>query len=443
MKTIAGLGLCCVAVIALACAATPVSAQSSTGGSLQSSDVGITPTTIRIAVVADVENPLDPGLFGSVPAALNGFAKYINAHGGLAGRKLVVDFIDSHLNADDARNAIIKACSQDFATVGTAALFLSNVSDATGCPDKTGAATGLPDLPIITTEVAQQCSPVSFPINPSQLLCSTANDNPQTYRANRGTVQYYERTGHKNLHGIFVYSNDLKSAAVGGLVLARGAQAAGVTSDGEDGVSATAPQSAFTPFIQQMKGHNSNYALDGGPVTLMVALRKEAALQGLSPNQVVWDCFSNCYDQALITQGGTAVEGQYVTLSQLPLTESGENAALANYLKSVPRSQINGYGSYAWAAGILFRDAVNAAVQKNGKNGLTRAALLTALSQNHAFNADGMFGTIDIGNRVPTPCFMILQVRNGKFTRVYPSKPGTLDCTKSNNIDIKENLLGP
>jgi hypothetical protein len=195
--------------------------------------------------------------------------------------------------------------------------------------------------------------------------------------------------------------------------------------------------------VQQMKNHSSNYALDGGPVTLMVALRKEATLQGLSSSQVVWDCFSNCYDQALITQGGTAVEGQYVTLSQLPLNEPGQNAALANYLKFVPKSQINGYGSYAWAAGLLFRDAVNAAVQKDGKNGLTRAALLTALSQIHAFTADGMFGTIDIGNRVPTPCFMILQVRNGKFTRVYPSKAGTLDCNKSNNIEIKENLLGP
>ena len=87
-------------------------------------------------------------------------------------------------------------------------------------------------------------------------------------------------------------------------------------------------------------------------------------------------------------------------------------------------------------------DAVDTVVQKSGDNGLTRKALLTSLSQIHNFNADGMFGTTDIGNRVPTPCFMLLQVRNGKFVRVYPTKPGTLDCTKSNEFDIKANLSG-
>ncbi len=34
-------------------------------------------------------------------------AKYLNAHGGLAGRKVVVDFYDSKLAGDETRNAII------------------------------------------------------------------------------------------------------------------------------------------------------------------------------------------------------------------------------------------------------------------------------------------------------------------------------------------------
>lgn len=165
----------------------------------EATDVGITPTETRIAVVADVETPLAPGLFKGSPDAVNAFAKYINAHGGLAGRKVVVDFIDSHLNADEARNAIITACSEDFALVGTAALFLNNVDDMTTCVDKSGAATGIPDLPIVITEVAQQCSPVSFPVNAPQLLCSTKDDDPQTFRVARGTVRYYRRTISKDL----------------------------------------------------------------------------------------------------------------------------------------------------------------------------------------------------------------------------------------------------
>ena len=58
-----------------------------------------------------------------------------------------VDFIDSKLSADETRNAIIQACQNDFATVGTTALFLNNVTDMVNCKDQAGQATGLPDVP--------------------------------------------------------------------------------------------------------------------------------------------------------------------------------------------------------------------------------------------------------------------------------------------------------
>jgi hypothetical protein len=440
MKSLRAATVTIVVVAVLGTSVVAVAAQGS-GAKLQSTDVGISPTEIRIAVVADVDTPLAPGLFKGSPAAVTAFAKYINAHGGIAGRKLRVDFIDSHLNADEARNAVIQACSQDFALVGTAALFLNNVDDMTACADKTGAPTGIPDLPIVTTEVAQQCSPVSFPVNPSQLVCSTKGSDPQTFHTNRGTVQYYDRTLHKKLHGIFLYTNDLKSAAAAGLVLARGSQAAGVKADKEIGVSGRAPQAAFTPLVQQMKDSHSNYALSSGPFGAMVSLRKEAKLQGLDDTKVVWDCFSNCYDRGLIEQGGNDVEGQYVTLSQIPFEEAKTNPALATYLKATGKDDVDGFGSYAWVASLLFRDAVKSIVDKGGKNALTRAKLLAALSQTHSFDGDGMWGTTDIGNRTPTPCFMLLQVRGGAFKRVYPKKVNTLDCKAGNQVEIKEHLL--
>src|SRR5205823_140971 len=77
---------------------------------------------------------------------VNGFGKYVNATGGLAGRKVQVDFIDSKLNPNEARNAVIKACAEDFALVGTAAIFLNQADDEINCVDAAGKATGLPDL---------------------------------------------------------------------------------------------------------------------------------------------------------------------------------------------------------------------------------------------------------------------------------------------------------
>ena len=417
-------------------------AQSGGGANPTDTEVGITDSEIRIGVVADDENSLRPGIFHAVPVALEAFAKYVNANGGLAGRKLVVDFIDSHLSPDEARTAIIKACAEDFALVGTTALFLNNVDDMVACPDKEGAATGIPDITGIATEIVHQCSPVSYAINPSLLDCSTKDQTPQTWRWNAGRVLYERKKFGKPLHGAYVYSNDLKSTSIAGLAIHRAAQDIGVTSDGEFGVGARSTQSAFTPIVQQMKDSGSNFAQVIATGNLAVALRKEAKLQGIDPQSVVWDCGSQCYDPAFLEQGGADVEGQYAGLQLLPFEEAKQNKTLAAYIKAAGKENVNGFGSYAWIAGVLFRDAVNAIVKKSGPNGLTRKALLDQLEATKRFDAGGMWGPVNIGDHIPSSCYVLLQVRNGKYVRVHPTKPGTFDCAKKNLVTYKDDLLG-
>lgn len=87
-------------------------------------EIGVTPTEIHIAVIADVDNPIAPNLAIGPRDAVLGFARYINASCAtknqcLAGRKLVVDFYDSHANPSETRNAEIQACQNDLAMVGT------------------------------------------------------------------------------------------------------------------------------------------------------------------------------------------------------------------------------------------------------------------------------------------------------------------------------------
>ena len=91
---------------------------------------------------------------------------------------------------------------------------------------------------------------------------------------------------------------------------------------------------------------------------------------------------------------------------------------------------------------MLFEQAAKAAAQKNGNDGLTRANILAELKNIHDFDADGMVGTTDIGNKVPTSCFMIEQYKSGKFVRTYPTKQGTFDCKASNIYTFKQDLNG-
>ncbi len=355
------VGLVAAFTIVAGASALPAAAQ---GGdeAPRATEVGVTPDEIRIAVVADDENPLAPGLFHGSPVAVKAFAKYINSQGGLAKRKVVVDFIDSHLSADDARNAIIKACSEDFAIVGTAALFLNNMDDAIACQDKAGAATGIPDLAIVTTEVSQQCSPVTFGINPPQLDCKTKDAHPQTFRANQGSVKYYQRTINKKLHGAFVYSNDLKQRRRSAASAWRAASSGGREVRRRDRDLGSGAAIGVHAGRAADEGRESNYAMNSGPFSAMVALRKEAKLQGVNLDDIVWDCFSNCYDKRFIEQAGADAEGQYVTLTQLPFNEGKSNKASRQLHQVRRRRQRRRLRNLRMARRPALRDSVNAIV---------------------------------------------------------------------------------
>jgi hypothetical protein len=52
-----------------------------------------------------------------------------------------------------------------------------------------------------------------------------------------------------------------------------------------------------------------------------------------------------------------------------------------------------------------------------------------------------MIGTVDIKNKVPTPCLAVVQLQKGKFVRLAPKKKGTFDCNKRNGVTIKADLI--
>jgi hypothetical protein len=429
--------------------AAVASGQSTGGPSLKATDAGVTPKTIRIAVIADVDNPASPGLFQGSVDGIKGFAKYINAQGGLAGRRVVVDFIDSKLSADEARNAVIKACSEDFALVGTSALFLNNVDDMVACPDQSGAATGLPDISVLALELAEACSRVTFPIVAPIIDCATKDRHPQVYRSGTARAGYYKKH-FGDLHGVYLYAADLKSANDASRGSMAGMKTAGIEADAEFDMSSRALQSAYTPAVQAIKDHGSTYAQSGGGQNTTVALRKEAKLQGVTSVKV-WDCTFQCYDRHLLEQGGSDVDGQFVTTPFLPWGIGGgadatkKNAMLRNFVKYTGRDKADGFAAEAWVSGVLLRDAVDKIVERSGENALTRKTVLEVLPTINGFTADGMFEGGDVGQRQPgshgTNCEVLLQVKNGKFEQVLPKKLGGFYCTENGITRAKLDLL--
>ena len=404
------------------------------------SEIGVTSSTISVAVVADVDNAIAPNVFKGVVDGAQAAAKYVNANGGVAGRTLKVDFIDSHLNPNQTRNAIITACGQDLAMVGTATALFSGLDDMTGCTDKAGAATGLPDIGAVVLGTPEACAPVSFPVIPSQIDCATVGKVPQTYRGNQGVFTYLAKK-HKSLNGPFIKTNDSPDAERSTDVLTKAAQHAGINVTSAPVLSNRDQQSAFTTIVTKMKQDGSNWSDNGLAAPGAVLFRQEAALQGLTDPNLVWQCTSACYDQQAMSAAGDVMNGEYVDLGFLPFSESSANKTLAGYLKYVGKDNANAFGVYGFEAVLAFQQAANNAAKSTG--GLTRASLLTALKNTTSFNAGGMVGTVNIGGKVPSSCFMVVQWENGKFNRVYPTKKGTFDCTASNRYTFDADLTTP
>jgi hypothetical protein len=353
------------------------------------SDVGVTADAITVTVMADVNNRARPGLFKSSWAGVNPWADFTNANGGLGCRKVIVKTADSQLNGDTTRAVVERACTDSFAMVGTSALFFADATPMNDCRNKTGANTGLPDVAELRTEAAQQCSPVSFSAFAPGGSWPYRGAGPRTFKMGRTQYDYYQRHIPNDLHGVFAIPNAVPSTIAESMPLVRAANRLGIKSDFEKGVNGLETQPSYTPVVEAIKTHHSNFAQNDVDYLGTVLERKEAAAQGVNDQVKVWDCDLQCYAQRLISEGGTDVERQYVWLPFLPIEDKGANQELDAFLQY--DKQPDGFGLQAWIAGEEFARAVNDAIaaHHNDPNALTRTNLLTALTNLHDFDANG------------------------------------------------------
>ena len=226
---------------------------------LTATDVGITPTEIRIGVIADTGSPLAPGLFQGSVDGVKAWAKYMNANeGGLAGpqdRRRHLRLEAERRRGPQRDHRGVQQGLRDRRHVGAVP---EQRRRPRGLQGLKGAATGIPDFPVVTTEVVQQCSPVSFGINPPIIDCATKDQHPQTYRASLGATNYYLKKFGKN--GCTACSSTRPTSSRRRTRRSRRSPRSSRRASSRTptfDVSARAPQSAYTPFVQAIKDKRS------------------------------------------------------------------------------------------------------------------------------------------------------------------------------------------
>jgi ABC-type branched-subunit amino acid transport system substrate-binding protein len=430
-----------VAVLAVVMSALAAGAQTTTTGSggsggSSTNEIGITAKEIKLAVLADVENSISPGLFKKSVDAMNAWARVVNKAGGIAGRKIVIDFHDTKLNPTETRNAIIQACANDFATVGGESLFMSNVDDLVGCKDANGDTTGLPDVPGLALDVSQKCSPVTWQNSGDATFCATRDQSPQTYKAQQGEFLYYTKVN-QNLHGVWTLPSDLKATRDSEIPIFQAGVNLGIKKDGQGfyDTSARAQQSELTPIIQVVKQNNSNWVYNGNSAGIAALLRKEAIIQGANSVKV-WACNIGCYSTDFLDAAAGDGEGESSGITMLPFyTEWKNNPTMKKLVTAAGGiDNVNSSSVSSWIAAILFQDAATKAAAKGN---LTRKSLMEALAAEHNFDADGITGPFDVGAHQPPLCYVMTAVKNGKWVRTYPKQVGKFDCNPKNLVTIK------
>lgn len=402
---------------------------------LKDTDVGVTASDITIQVMADVGSPLAPGLFQGNVDAINAYAKYWNAHGGIGCRQVKVVTWDSKLNAEESKNGLINACANALAMVGDNSLFNPDVSAMSDCKDKAGATTGVPDIAALANDIHEMCAPTLYTVQGISYPCPIQT-GVQDIREMVGVLSYYTHTLFKDtpLHGLYMVPGDLPTTVQSSTGLIAAQLKAGLTLDDTLKVSGRDAQAAYTPRVQSMKQHNSNYLYDGSNDRAMINIRKEAKAQGVDQQVKLWACSLACYTKAFAQSGGADVEGTYAWMQYLPFEEASANKEASLYVDNVGADKVDSFGAQAWQSAVLFKQVVDEIVSTQGPNAITRANILKGLASTKDFTANGWAGKKDLKGF--GPCFLIIKFTGGKWTRVYPTKVGTFDCTDSNVIKV-------
>ena len=76
------------------------------GATLEATEIGVSATEITVEVSADTGSSLAPGLFQGNVDAMNGYAEYVNANGGIGCRQLKVVAWDSKLSPEESKNGM-------------------------------------------------------------------------------------------------------------------------------------------------------------------------------------------------------------------------------------------------------------------------------------------------------------------------------------------------
>jgi ABC-type branched-subunit amino acid transport system substrate-binding protein len=355
---------------------------------------GVTPTTVTVGNISTQTG----GLFLGALVGTRAYADYVNASGGINGRKLVVDGADDGYNDGQKNKALTRAdIGSDFALVGGFSL-----NDGYG-GSVLATDPSVPDVTVSLDEATNQL-PNTFSPQP-------ADDGWQL-----GPLVYFQKKYPSDVtHAAALVADepsaisawDGEKAAMGhlGYKIPYDAQFAITQTDFTQNVIAMRNDGVKILFIEQMPENYASAVFD--------ALNQ----QDFHPVVVLG---ASTYSSALIPASGGAAGTDGAYLEQAASLYLGQDTSAipavrtfqAWVQKASPGFKPDLYTLYGWVSAELFAQAL----QKAGKDP-SRGSELQALRSISSFTGDNILPTVDPATKTPAECYLIARIVNGAFVR--------------------------
>jgi branched-chain amino acid transport system substrate-binding protein len=389
---------------ALAFGAGPAAAATTTTAATTASP-GVTANSITVGSISDISAPI-AGLFEGAKVGTEAYFAMINSEGGVNGRKLELNGMDSAFSSGTVANEAKNIAANDFAFVGGFSLL-----DGAEQP-----AIDAGKVPVVT-----------------QVLDPKLYTDPNLYAA-IPLVTGGEDTGpFKWLKS--KYPQDIKAVGVIGSNSAATAVTAEHTfhnvtnSLGYKWVydrDASFTETSFLPDMIKMKNAGVKLLFEpsqqGAYISTMAQEDKQEGLNAL--------LFSGANSYEAGFDPGSAGNGTLIsTDTALYMGEDAKVvpavATFDKWAKKVdPQTQLDLYTLYGWISAELFVQAL-----KGAGADPTRAGLEAQLDKVTSFNAGGLISNQNPAQKIPGQCWIVAQYDNGHWKRIAPDPKTGFVCS--------------
>jgi ABC-type branched-subunit amino acid transport system substrate-binding protein len=366
-------------------------------------DIGVTGNSVTVSNVSILTGPV-PGLFAGAFNGTDAFFQYQNSQGGVYGRQLKVLPRDDQFDCGQNKSLTESDIPKSFAFVGSFSLF-----DNCGA----GPLGANPAVPDVHNALSIDAAHLANNFSPQPLRTGAAT----------GPFNYFKakQPGAIDKAGSLV--GDVQSAKDSWVGIKATMESLGYKFAYDQLYSPT--QTDFTADIVRMRSAGvKTLVLVSADVKGIARIAQQAKQQNFHPDLTILG--ASAYDPQLIPLGtADALEGMHIYLpTAMYLGEDrGSNQEVNLFLtwlkKTHPSANADLFTVYGWTSARLFAQALQAAGPQ-----AKRATLQAALKSIHQYDSNGILAPSDPAGKNPAKCYVIVDIKGGKFVRAPDSASG-------------------